>query len=205
MQREILESIELDSWLDIVAKDCAKADDDAWMRHNEWSEEGEDILDTAFAESIAYEVSLIEYGKEMSFSARLRALVNMLRSGDYVQTVGKLSTFGGRMCATGVACELFREWNNYAEWTKWEGDSSRRFSLEKRFNYLYSSVIFIPEKVVRWYGVEMEFFSVVLDMNDNGFSFDEIADWIESSVDDMDFSNRDSVINWACCNNHLAL
>ena len=187
MQNEILESVELDSWLDLIANDCFDEGSSAY-----------------FIDSTAHQVSLLAEGKEMSFSARLRALANLLRSGEIEQFDGGLNR-RGKMCASGVACELFRRNYDYAEW-KWDDYyNCMFFSLEKRFNYLHQSGTQAPEKVRYWYGVGLGFFACLVDMNDSGVPFNEIADWIDHTVDDMDFSNLDGMINWASGNIHLSM
>ena len=187
MQNEILESVELDSWLDLIANDC-------------FSEESSEY----FIDSTAHQVNLLAEGKEMSFSARLRALASLLRSGEIRQLGNRLNRRGA-MCASGVACELFRRHYDYSEWIYDDEDDCMVFSLEKRFSYLHQSSMYTPEKVRFWYGVGPEFFACLVEMNDSNMTFDEIADWIDHAVDDMDFSNLDGMINWASGNIHLAM
>ena len=194
MQIEILESVELDSWLDLIGDEL----------NNTYGDSPSPCMSEHFVESLAHQINLLAEGKEMSFSARLRALANLLRSGE-IRQIGSVLNRRGSMCASGVACELFSRHYDYAEWIYDREIDCMIFSLEKRFNYLHQSSMYTPEKVRYWYGVGPEFFACLVEMNDSNMTFDEIADWIDHTVDDMDFSGLDAMINWASGNIHLAM
>lgn len=104
--------------------------------------------------------------------------VAALRSGEYRQTMGGLQR-DGRFCCLGVACFLFDKANpgvlevsEQGGWTAYDGASAD-----------------LPERVQTWLGVAHSFgqfqkddesFDYVSGWNDDGRSFSEIADLIES-------------------------
>ena len=108
-------------------------------------------------------------------------LVEALRSGKYVQAMDSLrSVDGKRYCCLGVACDLYRE-HGLVDWHL--ESNSWRFLGEKHV---------LPERVRRWLGfkhsgvglkntieVNGRDLDSLMDMNDAGRSFAEIADFIE--------------------------
>ena len=108
-------------------------------------------------------------------------LVEALRSGKYVQARESLrSVDGERYCCLGVACDLYRE-HALEDWTR--ETASWHFLGQEHV---------LPERVGRWLGfkhhggvlknpIEGSGPALVslVDMNDGGRSFAEIADVIE--------------------------
>lgn len=107
--------------------------------------------------------------------------VNALRSGDYnQQSDGQLVTESG-FCCLGVLCDLYIHYghNHNVDW-----DDDYTFEGESEFP---------PESVVEWAGLpdnnptlvyEGEDYDEngVANFNDNGMSFNKIADLIESQL-----------------------
>ena len=112
--------------------------------------------------------------------ARAR-LVEALRSGKYVQARASLrSVDGERYCCLGVACDLYRE-HALADWTR-----------EIAFWHFLGEEHVLPERVRSWLGFKHDggvlknpirgsrpVLASLVDMNDGGRSFAEIADEIE--------------------------
>ena len=105
--------------------------------------------------------------------------VNALRSGDYKQTTGNLYEPGVGYCCLGVLTDLYLkekglEWDTTKSSTGW-------VCFEDEFEFL-------PESVMQWAGLKDNrgtYDNVIespalTDLNDNGISFNEIADVIES-------------------------
>jgi hypothetical protein len=112
----------------------------------------------------------------MSVNKRaVRAWVNALRSGKYKQGKGHLTIITepgqkNKHCCLGVACDLFRKNHDIPI-----SDDGRIRSYDGQTGYL-------PGVVEDWLGndiVNVQF--NLVDMNDNGDSFDKIADYIESN------------------------
>jgi hypothetical protein len=108
--------------------------------------------------------------------------VKALRSGEFEQGQKHLR-IGDNYCCLGVACELYRrevdgEWHPEQEWLAFitEGDSSSQV---------------LPEPVREWLGLTHGdgFFDdeneSLANANDNGSTFDEIADTIENEPDGL--------------------
>jgi hypothetical protein len=114
--------------------------------------------------------------------------VNALRSGEYKQGKNYLRTDNGegdRYCCLGVL-------GNECLDGKWEPYRIESDDNESRFIWIYSYLChggserearMLPEcltsdldiKVVDW-------MDILSDMNDNGKTFDDIADWIEENL-----------------------
>jgi hypothetical protein len=114
----------------------------------------------------------------------LRELVAALRSGEYEQGLGALQPKRGSYCCLGVACEISGQ-------GAWEEGNFVDHYLAYRTKYESSSG-FLPRGVMGFYGlsgqgalakrVQLEQGHGVLSLyeaNDQGASFDEIADIIE--------------------------
>ena len=109
-----------------------------------------------------------------------KKLVEALRSGEYVQARDSLRSEGG-YCCLGVACEIYRQeeggpdWDYYQAHWSYGGHSHnlpervRRWLDFKRSGGLFSEPFQRDSKLVE----------SLLDMNDSGMSFAEIADVIE--------------------------
>jgi len=97
-----------------------------------------------------------------------RRWVEALRSGEYPQAKGWLRSNGLSglgFCCLGVLCDLRSP-------TGWEEENGS-FMGEHDFP---------PPVVATWAGLNFEQQKVVAEMNDNGKSFAEIADYIEKKL-----------------------
>lgn len=109
----------------------------------------------------------------------LRELVSALRSRRYKQTKGYLKTDYG-YCCLGIACEIsnISDWKTIIDTT---GEATRRkFCYERNDKYLPTSVmeyygfgghLTISDRVGTW--------QYLAKLNDDGVSFEHIADIIE--------------------------
>lgn len=119
-------------------------------------------------------------------------LVRALRSGEYPQTRARLRT-GNGFCCLGVACDLYRKETARG---RWAGNS---FEIERE-----SKRLALPTAVVEWLGVPDHMVRIpatideiaelvgrpisghdvcqttLAQLNDLGFTFDEIATVIET-------------------------
>ena len=140
---------------------------------------------------------------------RLRAWVDSLRSGKYIQILERLALNEECMCATGIACDIFVKDNpDAATWvdvcTDLEArenilalESSDFYGLVLRDNFVggVHHVRNAPYMVQAYFGlagstvlshvgpdqdVVEGYFDKLWRMNDDGRSFEEIADTIES-------------------------
>lgn len=111
--------------------------------------------------------------------------VEALRSGEFQQVAGCLRDAGsGAMCCLGVACEVYRRDTGGGEWGGAEFDGASRFSVGDDGNVSY-----LPDTVRKWLGladpagayvVNVASMNALSSQNDEGASFTEIADIIES-------------------------
>lgn len=101
-----------------------------------------------------------------------------LRSGAYKQGTQWLRN-GNEFCCLGVACDLYNK-------THKRGLDIRKEGGEYYFD---GSADYLPNKVQKWLGMSTasgEFGSdALVEMNDRGKSFAEIADLIESEPDGL--------------------
>lgn len=95
----------------------------------------------------------------------MKRWIKALRSGDYKQLIGTLR-HGDQFCATGVLCDLHaKEYD-----IKWEIRDLLRYDLY----FLVSA--FPPVEVLTWAGITYEQAQIITSMNDEGRTFQEIAD-----------------------------
>jgi hypothetical protein len=111
--------------------------------------------------------------------ARIRKWVKALRSGEYRQCTNQLR-YGQRYCCLGVACMVAIE--NGVELTR----KGNRFLSEGSKGKTLSDGKILPEIVRKWLGLEGHDPQVssgrrLTGMNDNGDSFETIADSIEAT------------------------
>ena len=104
--------------------------------------------------------------------------VSALRSGDYKQTQNRLHNEYG-FCCLGVLCDLYGKENN----VEWEP------STHYKNAYAFQNMATIlPRSVMEWVGVEEVNPYVnggpftLGELNDKGFTFNEIADLIEEHL-----------------------
>ena len=100
--------------------------------------------------------------------------LSSLRSGDYKQTKNYLHTDNG-FCCLGVLCDLYGKEHN-VEWNLVEDEDHNYYRFQ---NHPAS----LPFSVMEWAGVESHNPSIpgtsLVGLNDNGSTFNEIADFIE--------------------------
>ena len=105
-----------------------------------------------------------------------RQWIAALRSGEYQQTRGRLRNNGG-YCCMGVLCDLHAKESGGL----WTG------SQEDGWAYRFEGVV-LPSVVADWAGIAglnpMVDGAALGYRNDNGGTFDEIADLIEAFIQD---------------------
>lgn len=107
---------------------------------------------------------------------------NALRSGEYRQGRQALKTRDGAFCCLGVLCDIIPD--NKCD-DKWKDDPRyfgylfRHETAEKDF---VSSSTYLPSTIADAYDVNIQNAYELAKMNDNGSSFEEIADWIDEHM-----------------------
>jgi hypothetical protein len=103
--------------------------------------------------------------------------VSALRSGEYQQTQRRLHDENG-FCCLGVLCDLYRK-ENQLEW---------EHSSYKDVYMFQDTVAFLPLSVIEWSDIAdsnppvNDGDSSLANLNDTGFTFNEIADVIEDQL-----------------------
>jgi len=102
--------------------------------------------------------------------------VDALRSGEYQQTKGRLHDEDG-FCCLGVLCDLYIKENN----VEWELVNNGNY-----YEFQYK-VADLPFSVVEWSGIPSHNLMDIsertfAELNDKGFTFNEIADVIEEHL-----------------------
>lgn len=120
-----------------------------------------------------------------------RKWIAALRSGEYVQDLGRLRNEKG-FCCLGVACDIYSKETGEGGWdmeTDEGGDTEYLFAIDGIFEK-----DFLPRKVFEWFGLSTKegrfqhsfppsgtlARSTLARRNDIGSSFAEIADILES-------------------------
>jgi len=103
-----------------------------------------------------------------------KLLAAALRSGEYLQGQGKL-TDGEKFCCLGVACDLYRTHEGGPEWDE--------------ISYM-SNTCALPAAVQKWLGLATDRggpsrATCLSVLNDEGSTFGEIADLIESEPEGL--------------------
>ena len=105
--------------------------------------------------------------------------VAALRSGNYLQTKGKLRGKRG-FCCLGVACDVYSKETGEGEWSM---GAHTRTSYSFGVDGIYIKD-HLPQEVVEWFGLSTKDggwrHSSLSMRNDTGSSFNKIADIIES-------------------------
>lgn len=116
-------------------------------------------------------------------------LVTALRSGEYEQAVGKLRNESG-YCCLGVLCDIYSKQDGVTdEWDFYEVNGVRTYRL------LGADAI-LPPSVWEWAGMrssngsfsssgglDSSLDNALSQMNDNGSTFSEIAEFIEENYE----------------------
>lgn len=98
--------------------------------------------------------------------------VEALRSGDYRQGEGQLCDADGRMCCLGVYLDVNLP---HIEWEEWE-DGKAKTVVGETLSYNFAPI------GSDWFGLSVDKHNELQRMNDTGYDFHEIADFIEDTV-----------------------
>lgn len=138
----------------------------------------------------------------------MRAWVKALRSGEYKQTTEALRKRGsGGFCCLGVVCDI-------SGLGVWKTPVKTYETEPKKSGYVFTSLTdsmnnnsdLTNTGVMEWLGMrrttwwrhsdgfsEQEWQYLLVDMNDTGKSFDEIADFIEERINEYVDSQKEMV------------
>lgn len=117
--------------------------------------------------------------------------VDALDSGEYQQGIGQLKTIGNHFCCLGVLCDLHRKMTGEGNWTEATLGHEPRYAPTAA---KHPSVSFLPQEVRDWAGIDEPLSSdqlfcnrtkLELDtskLNDTGWTFNGIADYIRTNV-----------------------
>lgn len=110
---------------------------------------------------------------------RIKALwIESLRGGEYGQGIGRLrSRVSNNFCCLGVLCDLASK-EGVGEWRSCEDNV---FAMNFLTEGEGVESAFLPSAVRTWAGMSVGT-SDLMDMNDSGVTFEEIADYIEESL-----------------------
>jgi hypothetical protein len=120
-----------------------------------------------------------------SFSRYWRSFMNKrfktrwtkaLRSGEYEQGRSRLVSHDDKFCCLGVACNLLAE-DGFGAWVV--DEFSGEWSYETGDHV---SDIMLPPEAALKIGLKDDAEDALVQLNDDGGSFDEIADWIEEKL-----------------------
>lgn len=107
--------------------------------------------------------------------------VDALRSGQYSQTEEILRDNAG-FCCLGVLCDLYRKELNVGTWE----DRAPFDSDGSNFVFVVDKIAetgTLPVRMAKMLDLDENSQSALIDLNDQqGFDFDEIADWIEENL-----------------------
>jgi len=110
--------------------------------------------------------------------------LSALRSGKYKQGKEALRTKENKFCCLGVLCDVYRKETKLGKWDK-NHFSNFAFINTKKNNQKFNSLGILPISVMDWAGlkdVNPTFGNETLaKLNDNGFTFQEIADIIDKN------------------------
>lgn len=106
--------------------------------------------------------------------------LHALRSGNYKQGVGRLRT-DDEFCCLGVLCDLYPE--GYWREGKDEEVDGVMYTYRLSKDPIYERIGFPQSAITHlWAEIPSDFVDNLAGMNDNGKSFEEIADVIEKEV-----------------------
>ena len=125
-------------------------------------------------------------------NANMLLWVEELRSGRYRQGTGRLRDTDNKFCCLGVACDLFFRTTGKGRWVPQLETSSFTFMVDDN-----GSDVALPKGVRDWLGLASASGGMkqrihngvtrqsLTNINDDGVSFDEIANIIESDIDQL--------------------
>ncbi len=114
--------------------------------------------------------------------AVVKKWIKALRSGDYKQSRGWIRC-EDTYCVLGVLCDLhIKEFDNsFGEWEEYE------FANNRRQMYSYQGVSReLPALVDLWAELPHKVVSCLMEANDEGVGFKELANYIENEVKQLD-------------------
>lgn len=128
---------------------------------------------------------------DLTHRARIEEWLTALRSGNYTQTNGALHDDTG-FCCLGVACDLYANAHEGVSWT--EGQHYRYLTGSDKKEIGSWGDDMMPDEVAEWFGLPTGVCSCAVRvtdvrlpegrasvLNDNGYSFEKIADLIEAA------------------------
>lgn len=107
-----------------------------------------------------------------------KAWVRKLRSGTIDQTSGALNDGAGAMCCLGVLCDIHSK-KAYDGLTWKEG---KGFDAGLAYGTSAKKDTYAPKRVLTWAGLHHTTALRLAAMNDDGKSFEEIANYIEKNL-----------------------
>jgi hypothetical protein len=121
----------------------------------------------------------------MNFTIKEKWL-SALRSGKYKQGKEALRTKKNKFCCLGVLCDVYRKETKLGKWDKNPFFSNFAFINTKKNNQTFNSLGILPISVMDWAGLKNVNPTIygndtLSKLNDNGSTFQEIADIIEKN------------------------
>lgn len=129
---------------------------------------------------------------------RVKKLVDALRSGEYEQAQSQLRRMYANhdaYCCLGVACDIFAKETGEGKWGDFGAhDEDGELFIAQKDSYPFTSESSMPEPVRKWFGFRTNsggidgyetFGQTLINLNDGGKSFAEIADFIEENYDGL--------------------
>lgn len=110
--------------------------------------------------------------------------VAALRSGEYKQGIGRLCSINNEFCCLGVLTDLYHKEHNIS-WKKPLLNSDSLFGVNESVSYLSNEVLAWSELKERnpiVYPGDVMYKDSLAVLNDNGHSFQEIANLIEEKL-----------------------
>jgi len=101
--------------------------------------------------------------------------IKALRSGNYEQGKSSLRSLDNKFCCLGVLCDII----DNKKWETFEKTNSAKASYPYTYNG-YSGIL--SYKMTTELKMKDDEQQKLIDMNDTGKSFAEIADWIEGNL-----------------------
>jgi hypothetical protein len=106
-------------------------------------------------------------------------LIKALRSGKYKQADGQLRTSDNKFCCLGVACDI----QNPDKWHKIVPTSKLADKLNVENGYVHGKQdILLSNWMRNRIGISEKEQDILIKMNDDSFTFKQIADYIEKNL-----------------------
>jgi hypothetical protein len=111
----------------------------------------------------------------------LNQFIQALRQGEYHQIKGVLRSVNG-YCASGVACDVYRLANKSNTAYRWVHGGAYDSRYLMFFTPEQKYLTMMPDEVRQYFNLSLHHENHIVEMNDSGKSFHEIADWLEQQV-----------------------